>query len=167
VQCTGHGDLVRAADGEWYLAMLGVWVRGSTRAFGSLGRETFLTRVEWHDNWPRIAPVDATERTPLPPFVDDFGGEPLGPEWIAVRRRPSDVARIEGGELVLEGEQRSMDDKVPTFVGRRQTRFQARIAATVRAATPDTVGGLSVRFDEAHHFDIELRPGRVVAARCR
>jgi len=162
VQCTGHGDLVQATDGRWYLGLLGVWVRGAMRSFGSLGRETFMTAVEWSDGWPSIAPVDATERTPLTDFVDDFDDAEHGSDWISVRRFPEALSRLEGGELVLEGEQRSMDHGAPTFVGRRQTRFEARIAATVRAGAADTVGGLTLRFDEQHHYDIELQPGRVV-----
>ncbi|MFZ9630059.1 MAG: family 43 glycosylhydrolase [Ilumatobacteraceae bacterium] len=163
VQCTGHGDLVQRPDGEWELVLLGVWVRGSTRAFGSLGRETFTTRVTWdEDGWPVIQPVDATGRTTLPRFVDRFDGPVLGHDWVAVRRFAHDVARCDDG-LVLEGEGRTMDDKVPTFVGRRQTRLDARIAARVEAGTDDTIGGVSLRFDERNHYDIELQPGRVVA----
>jgi xylan 1,4-beta-xylosidase len=122
-----------------------------------------MTELTWQDEWPSIAPVDATERTVLPTFLDHFDGTHPGSEWIAAPRFPSAVARVEANELIIDGEQRTMDDKAPTFIGRRQPRLQTRIAATVRATTPDTVGGLSLRFDEQHHYDIELQPGRVVA----
>ena len=56
-----------------------------------------------------------------------------------------------------------MEHKTPTFVGRRQTRLDARIAAQVRTASPGTVGGISLRYDEQHHYDLELQGNRVVA----
>lgn len=163
VQCTGHSDLVEGPGGQWYVVLLGVWARGATRAFGSLGRETYITPVAWHDDWPTIAVVDATERTTLPEFDDDFDGPGLGPDWISVRQFPDAIGRIDAGELVIDGGQRTMDDSAPSFVGRRQTRFQTRIATSIRAGAPGTVGGLTLRFDEQHHYDIELQPGRVVA----
>jgi xylan 1,4-beta-xylosidase len=161
VQCTGHADLVETADGRWLAVLLGVWVRGSTRAFGSLGRETFATDVTWVDGWPSLAPVDARARTPLPPFVDHFDTDRLGPDWIAVRTPPDAVADLLG-QLTLHGTGATMDDRIPTFLGRRQTRLDARIAATVRRDA-DTVGGLTLRFDEQHHYDLELQPRRAVA----
>ena len=108
-------------------------------------------------------PVGGDVRSALPPFVDDFVGGSLGPEWIGIRRLPGAVARVEAGALVLDGEGRSMDDQMPTFVGRRVTRVRGRIAAVVEAGGSGTVGGLSLRYDERLHLDLERQPGRVVA----
>lgn len=162
-QCTGHADLVQAPDGRWAAYLLGVWVQGSNRSFGPLGRETYRTDVTWEDGWPTFAPVAERERTPLPPFVDDFVGDELRTDWIAVRAFPTDIAKLEDGRLVLDGSGATMDEPRPSFVGRRQTRLHARIAASVTRATADTVGGLSLRYDERHHLDLELQPDRVVA----
>ncbi len=57
IQNTGHGDLVQAPDGSWAVVLLGMRTRGMTRAFSSLGRETFATEFEWVDGWPVMAPV--------------------------------------------------------------------------------------------------------------
>lgn len=53
VTCVGHGDLFDDENGEWYIVVL------ACRTFhggSSLGRETFLAKVEWEDGWPVISP---------------------------------------------------------------------------------------------------------------
>lgn len=53
VQNVGHGDLVKTQEGEWFLVCL------ASRMFDghdNLGRETFLAKVEWENDWPVINP---------------------------------------------------------------------------------------------------------------
>lgn len=51
IQCVGHGDMFRVANGDWYMVCLATRpLRGNTM----LGRETFLTRVVWEDDWPLV-----------------------------------------------------------------------------------------------------------------
>ena len=159
VQNTGHGDLVVAPDGSWSMVMLGMRTRGMTRSFSALGRETFGTHVEWVDGWPVADPVELTTGRGAAAFHDGFDTPELGPEWIGVRRAPSAVSRIEGGALVMTGEGRDMSHSQPTFVGRRQRILDARISTVVTTAA-DGVAGLSIRYDEAHHYDVEVRAGR-------
>ncbi len=64
VQSTGHADLVTAPDGTWWMVLLGTRPRGFFPGFHVLGRETFLTPVEWADGWPRVGPV--REQHPAP-----------------------------------------------------------------------------------------------------
>lgn len=49
VQCSGHGDLVQDHRGGWWMVHLGI--RLCRRTMSNLGRETFLTPVEWEDGW--------------------------------------------------------------------------------------------------------------------
>ena len=49
----GHGDLVDDADGNWYVVML---ASRPCEGHCSIGRETFLAKVEWEDGWPVINP---------------------------------------------------------------------------------------------------------------
>ena len=161
IQNTGHGDLIQAPDGSWVAVLLGVRTRGMTRGFSPLGRETFATDVEWVDGWPVMAPVVAVEAVNAPTFDDDFDDPALGPEWIAVRRFPADVATMSDSTLTLRGEGRTMDHPAPTFVGRRQRRLDARISATVEDR--GGVGGLTIRYDENHHYDLEIDGDRLVA----
>jgi beta-xylosidase len=162
IQNTGHGDLVEAPDGTWSMVLLGVRVRGLTRSFSAHGRETFGTHVDWVDGWPVVDPVIADDEPYAPLFVDDFSEPDVGHEWIGVRRLPTDVGDRHGGRLVLVGEGRSMNHPQPTFVGRRQRRHDARISAVV-VDHSSGVGGLTVRYDEDHHYDLEVGHGRITA----
>jgi beta-xylosidase len=47
------------------MLLLGTRPRGRFPRFHVLGRETFLTSVEWVDGWPRVGPV--LERHPAAP----------------------------------------------------------------------------------------------------
>lgn len=161
VQNTGHGDLVQAPDGSWIVVLLGMRARGLTRAFSPLGREIFATTVEWVDGWPVMAPVALTEGLEAPTFADDFDGTRLDPGWISVRRTPEEVAALSGGHLVLRGEARGMDHAAPTFVGRRQRLLEGRIRTAV--AERGGVGGLTIRYDEHSHYDLEIDGNRLVA----
>lgn len=155
VQNTGHGDLVVAPEGSWSMVMLGMRTRGMTRSFSALGRETFGTQVDWADGWPTAEPVELTAGRSAAEFRDDFDGDELGPEWVGVRRSPSAVSRLDQGALVLAGDGRTMSHSQPTFVGRRQRILDARISTTMSARTDDATGGLTIRYDESHHYDVE------------
>ena len=135
-----------------------------TRSFSALGRETFATSVEWADEWPVIAPVEVTDDGDAPTFVDDFDGAGLGPEWIAIRRTPASITTLANGTLTLQGQGRSMAHPAPAFVGRRQSRLDARI--TTRVNGRDGVGGLTIRYDEQNHYDLELDGDEIVARAC-
>ncbi|KAI8713961.1 GH43-C2 domain-containing protein [Fusarium sp. LHS14.1] len=53
IQNTGHGDLFQDANSQWWAVVLGV---RNEKSCQPLGRETFLTPVEWLDGgWPVIA----------------------------------------------------------------------------------------------------------------
>ncbi len=64
IQSTGHADLVQAPDGTWWMVLLGTRPKGWFPQFHVLGRETFLTPVEWVDGWPRVGPVPERHEAP-------------------------------------------------------------------------------------------------------
>jgi xylan 1,4-beta-xylosidase len=161
VQNTGHGDVVQAADGTCWMVLLGVRPRGGSPAFHVLGRETFLTRVRWIDGWPVPEPV--AELAPAEPVTDrdDFAGDALAPHWLALRQPPQAVGslRERPGWLTLHDTGHGMDDPLPAFIGRRQQHHRCRVRALVDPG--DGRGGLAVRLDERHHYEIEASPGRI------
>lgn len=150
------------------MVMLGMRPRGTTRAFSPMGRETFVTSLHWEDGWPVVAPVELTPPGPEVRERDDFDDECLEPRWLGVRRLPASVASLteRSGWLRLHaGEAKAgMDDLRPAFVGRRQQHERAAFSALLDVS--GGTGGISLRIDEQHHYDIEAGHG-VIRARAR
>jgi xylan 1,4-beta-xylosidase len=172
IQNTGHADLVEAADGSWWLALLGVRPKGATPGFHTLGRETFMAPVDWVDGWPvvgdlalrvghrppgPIEPVDWSGR-------DNFDAAPLHPRWIGVRRPPSQLSSLEArpGWLTIVGSDATLDDHYPAFVGRRQQHHLCRVRTLVHPGDA-AEAGLAMRMDELHHYEVAVMGDRVVA----
>lgn len=169
IQNTGHADLVQAPDGSWWMVLLGVRPGGGTPGWHVLGRETYLAPVTWVDGWPVVgdvspvmpAPPWPPRPVPAPPVRDDFDDARLDPRWVSVRSRPAGCWSMatRPGWLTLHARGASLDEPDVTFVGRRQQHLSCRVRALVDPA--EGVGGLAVRLDERHHYDIEVGDGRV------
>jgi len=169
IQNTGHADLVQAPDGSWWMVVLGVRPGGGTPGWHVLGRETFLAPVEWVDGWPVAGPLDL--ELPAPPWPlqpgpavperDDFDVGELRPHWISVRSRLEEhcTTKERPGWLTLRARGSGMDDPDVVFAGRRQQHFSCRVRALIDPA--DGRGGLAVRLDEEHHYEIEAGSGAV------
>lgn len=168
IQSTGHADLVTTPDGEWWMVLLATRPRGYTPGFHVLGRETFLTPVRWEDGWPLVGPVNLRERAPgrpQPPQAtsrrDDFDAPRLDPRWISPRTRPDDSWSLteRPGWLTLHATGSTVDRPGCTLVGRRQQHPVSRTAVLLDPGSGRA--GLSVRLDEAHHYDLEVADGQV------
>jgi hypothetical protein len=160
IQNTGHGDLFKAHNGNWYLVLLGMHIRGLTRSFSSLGRETFITTITWKEGWPYAEPVtpsgDANNRA----YRKDFTREDISGEMIAIRRMPQMVAKKSSQGLVLHGNGQTMDSPNPEFVGKRQEILFGKFELD---ASISGVGGLTLRYDENAHFDVEVTEDSIIA----
>ena len=99
--CTGHGDLVQAEDGRWWMVALGI---RDEMGLSPMGRETLLVPVDWSGAWPVINPgphrglIDPTLALPYPasaarPKLEvhcDFDQERLPLDWKTIRT-PSQI----------------------------------------------------------------------------
>jgi len=180
IQGVGHGDLVEAPDGSWWMLFLGhrpTWGRHYP-----LGRETFLAPAIWPQNgWPVInngAPITLNMDCPtLPqktweetPVRDDFTNEKLGFEWNYLRTPFFDNYSLSSrkGYLTLTGSPVSLDEQdSPTFLGRRQQHFNFTATTQMEfspAATNETAG-LTVYMNNLYHYDLYLQKGNKLVLR--
>ncbi len=168
VQGTGHGDLVEAPDGSWWMVFLAF--RPVSGNWHHLGRETYLAPVTWDaDGWPVVnggKPVGLEVEAaglpehPLPaPSVRAGFDKPLGPEWNYLRQRNRDAYTLDArpGWLTLRGEATALGAAAsPTWVGRRQQHLDTRVATLLDfAPTRDgDEAGISVYMNPDHRYEV-------------
>lgn len=157
IQNTGHADLVEGPDGTDLFVALGVRPLGTGSSFSPLGRETFVTTVEWVDDWPVAAPIHLTPRTDNVEEHFDLSDPAhlTDPGWIAVGRMPTEVAGSESGALTMTGTGSTLDEARPVFMGRRQRHIDSETSIMVRAG--GGTGGIALRYNEDFHVSASAR----------
>lgn len=107
VRYVGHADMFEAANGEWYMVMLAV---RQMKGFTTLGRETFLAKVVWEEDWPLVNPnmgrLSEELVVHLPEYETEFAQNALpgvdkvydfrhyknlGAEWLRLRNPKEDM----------------------------------------------------------------------------
>ncbi|MET8978045.1 family 43 glycosylhydrolase [Streptomyces sp. NPDC004539] len=160
VQNAGHGDLVELPDGTWAMVHLGVRPAGSFPESHVNGRETFLTGVDWVDDWP----VVVEDRYDVPPaataFDDTFMGPALHPRWISPGVDPRAFTALHPDGLRLSpGRPADSRDAVRLLAVRTR---DASWTATTTVVSGDAA--LVVRIDDAHWAGVQ-RVGGTLSAR--
>ncbi len=116
----GHGDLVQAPSGEWFMVMLASRpIEHST----ILGRETFLAKVTWENDWPivnvgvglieNIFELDCDVQRNINDKIYkkySFSGEKLPLEFIFLRNLQDDLYFIENNILNLKCQNYKLGD---------------------------------------------------------
>ena len=180
LQKAGHGELVQAPTGEWYLAHLaGRPVSEGAERFCVTGRETCLQRVTWdQDGWLRLADDDGAALGDTAPrevvavpaamgpgqtrssdLVDDFEEDVLDTTIWSSLRRPVDDAwldlRARPGWLRLHGGQSPASRFEQAMIGTRLRESVAEVTTVVdvRPAGPRQRAGLAIWYDAVgYHY---------------
>ncbi|GAM34509.1 hypothetical protein TCE0_015r02141 [Talaromyces pinophilus] len=161
VQHTGHSDIVQDVQGNWWAVCLGVRKDRLNRYV--MGRETFLTSMEWPEgSWPKINQVKISVlsdlTTTLPNTVSSLSTSP-GIDWCYIRDADLTMHRIieNGSDITLTASeydlcQASPDNRI-TFVGKRQRQLKGHSQVDVQHVSVGTRvnAGLCVYKDE-HRF---------------
>lgn len=156
VQNVGHADLVDTPDGRTFSVALGVRPVGITRTFSPLGRESFITEVDWVDGWPRPRRIELGGPPPEG-VAADFIHDELDDGWIALRHQPGEVAiRDPRRGLVIAARTTSLADPASAFIGRRQPAHEVVVAALADVSLG--AGGLAARHSDELWFSLEASP---------
>lgn len=175
IQTTGHGDLVQASDGNWWMVCLGTRPVGYPR-YHMLGRETFLAPVTWKDDWPLagnngMIALEMDAPTPSP-FMrgkgvrelylrDDFDSSSYGLDWNWLRNPDLNNYSLTQRDswLRLLGTKSTLEQETsPTFLGRRQchTKCHVTVRLDFTPQTENEEAGLVALGDLRHHYEIGI-----------
>ena len=179
IQGLGHGDLVQAHDGSWWMCCLGFRTQGGS--YHLLGRETFMTPVTWEEGgWPVVegGAISTEMNVPTLPqqaaaasnnTLDFSKMSSFGPEWVHIRN-PFAENYVFTGEALQLRSGKSLDERSvsPTFIGRRQEDIFFRASTCVEVGRKASAeAGLSVYMDADAHYDVFLKRDGVLAFRVR
>ena len=172
IQCVGHGDIIQAHDGSWWIVALGVRTQCMASQHHLLGRETFLAPVRWDKGaWPVVngdgqlfldMDVPTLEQRPVAEKPTFWGfDEPLGPEWSYLRNPETDRYVIKDGKLSLYGSATPLKtyEGSTTFVCYRQQDqyFSAETCVELKNAGNGDEAGMSLYMETEAHYDIYLK----------
>jgi alpha-N-arabinofuranosidase len=176
VQAVGHADIVELEDGRTWAVLLGIRPTGRHH---HLGRETFLTQVDWdEDGWPRARPLELHPPRPARERLE-FRARRLAPGWVFVRNpvRGSWSLRERPSWLRLWGAAAGLADVAsPSLLCRRQQHLEltARTLLEFDPRHANEQAGICIRQNEQFHVALlvalgangrELRLERTIAGR--
>ena len=168
VQGVGHGDLIKDKNGNWWMVHLGFRQIDRWLTYHHLGRETFLTPVEFHDDGWFTAGINGT--TPTQFETDRFGDNTVQEdkklytfentsfelEWCYIRNPKRENYSLKKDDVTLHGTDITLNDvDSPTFIGIRQKDFVCDIECEVNIDLGE--GGITVFMDEKQHYDVAVR----------
>jgi len=174
ITATGHADLIDTPAGDWWLVYLGK--RPNNGEQFMLGRETFLSPVDWKGQWPIVNPkgkVGRSEMIQTKPalkgiardhnsFRDDFKTATLLPQWTFIRTpRAEWWSQTERkGFLRIHLRPEMITEKVnPSFIGKRMEHFNFS-ATTKMEFNPEgnnEEAGLMIQRDRFYNLRISMK----------
>lgn len=106
VKYVGHGDLFEVPQGDWYMTMLAV---RPLDGYTTMGRETFLAKVTWEDEWPvvnaGIGKLEEEVRVDLPAWQPEKDPESYTSRTKGKNASPGGSREYKFGEMDLLGDE--------------------------------------------------------------
>ena len=147
----GHADLVKTINDEWYMVMLAV---RPLEGYTTMGRETFLARVEWENDWPVVNPgvgrLTDTVEINLPKWTaytaesNEYVFSTMGqlpPEFMVLRNADKSHYSLEKGKglLMLFDTHTLKEQASPSYLALRQKHhhFMAKALLDVSNLSED------------------------------
>ena len=168
----GHGDLVDDKNGNYYIVML---ASRPCQKHCSIGRETFLAKVEWEDGWPVINPGigKLTDDVEVPfeehPFPQEndwsdtlhFYSDKLDDRLVGIEKRNEEIYSLteRPGFMRLHTRKERIEDTCyPSYLGLRQKNYSFKVNTRVEfnPANENECGGLVLFQNHANHLVVEI-----------
>ncbi len=170
LQGTGHADMIQANDSSWWLVHLAF--RPAIDGIHFIGRETCLTPMRWHNDWPivndsgqavilnKTIPSNYKPSTikPFSTTVNTNFDTSFSMEWVYLRNPDSsnyDI-HLRKGWLALRGNAFHLNDIAnPTCILRRQQHFNFTATTTIDFSpnTSNEEAGMTLLMDNRFHYD--------------
>lgn len=170
ISCTGHADIIRTPNGEWWAVFLAVRPYEGEYMFNT-GRETYMLPVEWENGFPIIQ----RKGKPIPTIVNKknlsprknlyltgnfvynqpFDNAELDHSWIQIRTPKKEFYTIKDGKLYITPLSVSIQEKEsPAVVLRRQqhTNFAVETQLEYTPKTEHDFAGMTLFQNEAYQF---------------
>ena len=166
----GHADLVKTINDEWYMVMLAV---RPLEGYTTMGRETFLARVEWENDWPVVNPgvgrLTDTVEINLPKWTtytaesNEYVFSTMGqlpPEFMVLRNADKSHYSLEKGKglLMLFDTHTLKEQASPSYLALRQKHhhFIAKALLDVSNLSEDKRAGIAYVQNNLYNLRVEV-----------
>lgn len=177
ITSTGHADIVQATDGNWWMVYL------AKRPYGGdnyiMGRETFISPVDWSGEWPVVNPSCAgrskvvnfypgTLKDKLSGnFRDNFESPVLRREWTFLRTPRTNWWSLKNGILKIKLRPETIAQPLnSSFIGKRQEHMdcETTVKMSFKPDRENEEAGLVTERDTESYFRFVtgLKNGRYV-----
>ena len=165
VVMAGHGDLVEDGKGNWYIVMLAT---RRVEGYGNTGRDTFLAKVSWENDWPvinqgigKLEEKVELQGEPQYPMAEEhswhFYRNKLPDAFLTLRSAGTEVYSLtqRSGSLRLFTSPFKLTDKeTPAYVCTRQQEYDfcADTVMEFQAKSGTEEAGMAIVCDESNHI---------------
>lgn len=170
IRYVGHADLVETINDEWYMVMLAV---RPLEGYTTMGRETFLAKVEWENDWPVVNPgvgrLTDTVEINLPKWTaytaesNEYVFSTMGqlpPEFMVLRNADKSHYSLEKGKglLMLFDTHTLKEQASPSYLALRQKHhhFIAKALLDVSNLSEDKRAGIAYVQNNLYNLRVEV-----------